>query len=169
MKKRVIEKKNGFRCMEWKHGNHRSQTLRVWVNKRVPLQQDEDGDMILEFPVKGTEIQATEKGTLVLRPVRDSFKMVYLYEMPSGYRGNAGVTAVEHGEMVQQIKVYHSQRGSLGETAVCLINGRVSGVLVHWRRSGRRVDRTEGATWLYGDGSEVDAWGEGDDLEEMLE
>jgi hypothetical protein len=169
--KRIIQKgKEGFRCVEWSHGAHGSHTLRVWINKRIPTQTDEDGDEVLEFPVQGAEVQATQKGNLVIRPKKG--RAVFLYELSSGYRGSANVTGVgDQGgaKIVTQIKQLHSGRGALGETAVALINGTISGVLVHWRRTGRRVDRTEGATWLYPDGGQVDAFGEEDEsLEDML-
>jgi hypothetical protein len=134
----------GYKFVEWRHGAHNRYSLRLWISESLAKEE-------LNFPVTNATIRKTQKGGLVLIPKDGS--VVYLASMVSGFRGSAGIVLLSGGEEMAQVYYYHSGQGRIGETAFALINAKMSEpVLVKWKKSGRRVDKTSGIWRLTSDG-----------------
>jgi hypothetical protein len=135
----------GYHFLEWKHGAHNRYSLRLWISESLSKGEE------INFPVTNATIRKTQKGGLVLIPKEGD--VVYLASMVSGFRGSAGLTVMDGGEEMAQVYYFHSGQGRIGETAFALINGKMTEpVLVKWRKSGRRVDKTSGIWRLTADG-----------------
>lgn len=141
----------GFAFIEWSYGAHDRYSKRVWVNNAIPVVTDDNGGENIEFPVQNARVQTTEKGNYVLKPGKGT---VFLHSVRSGYRGSASIELAEGqtGEIVFNISQLHSGLGSLGLTAVALMQSDGDSIDVRWHCSGRRIDQTTGVTRLYADG-----------------
>ena len=142
----------GFKFIEIRHGIHDRKRLVIWINNRIPIEQTDGGDNRLHFPVQDAVITATEKGSLVMKPLAGS--VVYNFESKSCYRGAASVEMVANGDIVADYSDLHSPTGSLGETHGVFINGYMATpVQVRWHKSGRRVSEPTGVCQLTPDGA----------------
>lgn len=154
---RIEQNEREFSYVEFVSGAHGHERTRVWINRAL---LPEDGE--LEFPVTGATVDVTDKGTHVMRP---NSGVVYLVEIPSGYRGSASINSVENGDIVARGQRYHSGRGATGETAWAVVNAGDE-IKVFGHRTGRRVDENDVSFYLYQDGRREDAVN--DELEELL-
>jgi len=136
----------GYKFVEWKHRAHnRRYSLRLWISESLAKGEE------INFPVTNATIRKTQKGGLVLIPKDGG--VVYLASIASGFRGSAGLVLLAGGEEMAQMYYYHSGQGRFGETTIALINGKMTTpVLVKWKKSGRRVDKTSGVWRLTADG-----------------
>ena len=152
-KETVFRNDHGFGYFVFVSGSHGHIKTRVWVHNTLVKEGRSSwtGEPceVVEIPVKGGEIHQTEKGSLVLRS--DEKGIVYLVEIPSGYRGSAEITDVQGGTVVAQGHRFHSGQGALGETAWALVNAQ-GPIEVFGRRDGRRIDDPEVAFRLTPDG-----------------
>ena len=142
---RLVERNQaGFKYCDFHYGSHDKQRFRLWINRMIQLDSDPDktGEY-LQFPVEDAVIDITEKGTYVLRYIHGF--VTHCVTIRSGYRGGAMIQDLRGGSLVKEIKLLHSQTGSLGETHMAFIYAPIdSPVDIQWRRSGRKVDQNEG-------------------------
>lgn len=141
----------GYYYFDLFSGAHDHIRTRIWVHRSFVRVRKEEllicGEKriiehtSIELPARGARVVKTERGNLVLRPHKGS--VVYLVEVPSGYRGWADITRIDGGEIVAEGHHYRSGRGALGCTAWALVNGGSEGIVYAFDRSGRRIDPNE--------------------------
>ena len=150
---------------------HGRPTYTMWVSKSL-LQQDEQGRLYLEFPVKGCDIrQGKKESTLILK---HGGLNLYHFVIECGYRGNSHIDEISaDAEDVQTFYFYEyaSERGSLGVSQGVLVLTKAPKIKIKWYRSGRLYGKpSNGITVLYSDGKVENLEGiEEEDLEELKE
>jgi len=117
------------------------------------LVKSEDGKTYIEFeqisPIAvklvNARITVTQTGTLVIKPEKDS--VLYVVEIPSGYRGDVTIQILN--EECEKTNVLMSPAGSLGEVVHLWCNG-----------NSEFVYNISGRTRTAGFGSLIDLFGE---------
>ena len=141
MKKYYINKKEvdgkKFKYFDIGSETHGRTTYRVWVNNRIPLQKDGDGNEYVEFPLVGAEIKEGKKGnTLILKPSKD--KIVADYFVKCGYRGSSNFEIIKGYCKEYPYYVYSSETGSLGVSkGALLVFNKQDKLHISWSKSGR--------------------------------
>jgi len=132
---------------------HYRPTYTMWVSKSL-LQQDEQGRLYLEFPVKGCDIrQGKKESTLILK---SGDLNLYHFVIECGYRGSATIEEVIAEDPVQTFYFdhYESERGNLGISHGVLVLTRANKVKIKWHRSGRLYGKpSSGIAILHLDGT----------------
>jgi len=131
---------------------HGRPTYTMWVSKSL-LQQDEQGRLFLEFPVKGCDVrQGKKESTLILK---HGGLNLYQFVIECGYRGDSHIDQIITEEPFQTFyfEEYASERGSLGVSEGVLVLTRANKIKIKWHRSGRLYGKPAcGITVLYSDG-----------------
>jgi hypothetical protein len=147
-------------------GSHDHDKTIVWVNRSL-ISRDERETPFIRNPMIGAQIETTEKGALVMRPNAEAERVVYIVEEESGYRGSCEIEVAGPGvSVIASGHAFHSPRGNLGETAWVLANGRIEGVKVTGKKTGRWVDKEKIEYTLLPTGQKIEAIEEG--LEQLL-
>ena len=173
MERMKVEKKevegNIFYFSKIGEEEHGKPSFLLWINKNVPLKQDECG-IFIEFPIKNSKIRITEKGNFVLYP--SIGWTVFKVGVPCGYRGTSTFEVLEPKIEIEVLpfKCFSSQLGNLGISSYALISTKSSNVKIRWERSGRTYgDPICGITIYYDNGKEEILEGILDGLEAIKE
>lgn len=157
-----------FHFLDFGSGYHGRKNFRLWVNRQL-VRHDEDGEPIIEFPVRDAQVLRTEKGSLVLKP-SEGVTTFDLF-VKCGYRGSASIEVLEPAPLVElDYVVYESPAGSLGVSVGKLVCVRGEKVKYRWERTGRLYGAPgEGISVVYADGRTEVLDGLLDGVEELEE
>lgn len=132
-------------------GNKRATWIAIGQRDQSQLIQanGKNGQRIFEAAVV-----ITAKGQpLLVAPRNGDNRALVLWRVPSGYRGDARITAPEGVRIIASDQSWHSGRGNLGSTAEALVVLE-PGQYLEASRSGRRVQENRARlTWT---GSEIE-------------
>ena len=148
--------------------SHGRKSFRLWISGRL-LEKNGEGNYVVTFPLRNAKVERTEKGSLVLRPSRDT--MVYNIFVPCGFRGDSTFEILSEHLEVFKYCMYRSPRGSLGISVGALVNAPDGKPLKYrWERSGRLYGSSpEGITIVMPNGEKRDFEEVPDGLEALEE
>jgi hypothetical protein len=127
------EKLNRYPFVDIGSGYHGRPAYRLWISPSFITKEGEWE--ILEFPIRGAEIQKTEKGNYVLRKKEDS--VVYNLYVRCGFRGSASFEILSDERETFPYTHYHSGCGALGVSEGALVNHPYTSLKYRWSKSGR--------------------------------
>jgi len=116
---------------------HGKKSFRLWINRRLIPEPDENGNIVISFPLVGSKVVTTEKGNYVLRPQQGWWTSIFIKYC--GYRGISKCEILSPKDIISiPYKIFESPQGNLGISEGLLFSAPESEVvIIEWKRTGR--------------------------------